>query len=295
MLDRHSSRSQPDTRVRPWDWERAASARPFHFPRQNHLLAALPIEDFERLLPDLEPVPLRLHSTIYGVGDRENYLYFLTSGLVSRFYVTESGASAELTVTGSEGAIGIASFLGGESTSTHTVVLSAGQAYRLRVNMLKNEFARGGSLLPVLLRYTHALIEQTGQMAVCNRHHSVDQRLCRWILTCVDRLPSNELKMTQELIANMLGVRREGVTEAAGKLHAAGLIHLSRGHIAVLDRHRLESQACECYAVVKQVYDRLPHPENATADADACGTQRQHFNDSHMQRTKLEHLYPAAA
>ena len=295
MLEQHSSRSQPDTRFRPWDWKRAASARPLHFPKQNHLLAALPIEDFERLLPDLEPVPLQLHSTVYGAGDRENYLYFLTAGLVSRLYVTENGASAELAVTGSEGVIGIASFLVGESTHTQPVVLSAGHAYRLRVNMLKNEFAYSGSLLPVLLRYTHALIAQTGQMAACNRHHTLNQRLCRWILSCVDRLPSNELKMTQELIANMLGVRREGVTEALGKLHAAGLIHLSRGHIAVLDRPRLEAQACECYAVVKQVYDRLLEPENASSNANECDTHHQYYNDGKNHLSKRIHLYPAAA
>jgi len=255
MLGIQAFQPFPGTPVKARDRKRVVSVQ--HTPRQNHLLAALPAGDYERLLPDLEPVPLPLSCTVYGVDDREKYLYFLTSGLVSRFYVTENGASAELAVTGSEGVIGVASFLGGESTPSQAVVLSAGYAYRMRVNPLKNELAHGGPLLPVLLRYTQALIAQTGQMAVCNRHHSLEQRLCRWILSCLDRLPSNELKMTQEMIANMLGVRREGVTEAAGKLQNAGLIDHSRGRILVLDRPRLEAQACECYAVVKREYDRL--------------------------------------
>ena len=255
MLKHQSLQLYPEMRYEPRSRKRDVS--PQHTPRRNRLLAALPVEDYERLLPDLEFIPLPLNCTVYGVDDREKYLYFLTAGVVSRFYVTESGASAELAVTGSEGVIGVASFLGGESTPSQAVVLSAGYAYRLRVNPLKNELAHGGPLLPVLLRYTQALIVQTGQMAVCNRHHSLDQRLCRWILSCLDRLPSNELKMTQELIADMLGVRREGVTAAVGKLQNSGIIQLRRGRITVIDRSRLEAQACECYAVVKREYDRL--------------------------------------
>ena len=255
MLGQQPFRPYPETRFESTNRKRAGSA--LHTPRQNHLLAALQGEDYERLLPELEPVPLPLNCTVYGADDREKYLYFLTAGIVSRFYVTENGASAELAVTGNEGVIGVASFLGGESTPSQAVVLSAGYAYRLRVNPFKNELAHGGPLLPVLLRYTQALIVQTGQMAVCNRHHSVEQRLCRWILSCLDRLPSKELKMTQELIADMLGVRRESITATLGKLQNAGLIHLCRGSITVIDRLRLEAQACECYAVVKREYDRL--------------------------------------
>ncbi len=255
MLGRDSFRAYPETRFASRDRKRAISTQ--HAPRQNHLLAALPTEDYERLLPDLEPVPLPLGWTVHGAGDREKYLYFLTAGIVSRFYVTENGASAEIGVTGSEGVIGVASFLGGESTPSQALVLSGGYACRLRADVVKNEFEHGGALAHLLLRYTQALIAQTGQIAVCNRHHSLEQRLCRWILSSLDRSPSTELTMTQELIADMLGVRREGVTEAAGKLQKTGLIHYSRGHIAVLDRPRLEAQVCECYAVVKREYDRL--------------------------------------
>jgi CRP-like cAMP-binding protein len=241
---------------------RTGSASVAHSPRQNHLLAALPPDDFERLLPALERVLFQRGSTIYGAGAREKHLYFVGTGLVSRFYETQTGASAALAVTGSEGVIGVASFLGGESTPSRTVVLSAGYAYRLRANLLKYEFEHNARLLPVLLRYTQALIAQTGQIAVCNRHHLLEQQLCRWILSCLDRLPSNELTMTHDLFAAMLGVRREGVTEAARKLQTAGAIRYSRGHITVLDRRLLETRACECYAVVKREYDRLPRPQN---------------------------------
>ena len=209
----------------------AASAQ--HTPRQNRLLAALPVGDYERLLPDLEPVPLPLGRTVHGAGDRERYVYFLTAGIVSRVCVMESGESREFAVTGSEGLIGVASFLGGESTTSGAVVLSAGYAYRLSADLLNSEFEHDGPLPRLLLRYIQSLIAQIGQVAACNRHHSLEQRLCRWILSCLDRLPSNELTMTQELIANMLGVRREGVTEAAGRLQQAGLVHYHRGHIAV--------------------------------------------------------------
>ena len=196
MLEQHSFQPYPRTRFESRDRRHAVSAP--HAPRQNHLLAALPREDYERLLPHLEPVPLPLGWTVYGAGDRQKYLYFLTAGIVSRFYVTENGASAEFAVTGSEGVIGVALFLGGESTPSQAVVLSAGYAYRLEADLLKNEFEHDGPLPHLLLRYTQALITQTAQTAVCNRHHSLEQQLCRWILSCLDRLPSNELTMTQE-------------------------------------------------------------------------------------------------
>jgi len=246
---------------------RARAPSTQHTPRQNHLLTALPLRDYERLLPDLKPIPLPLGWTIHRADDRQDYLYFLTAGIVSKFHATENGASAEFAITGSEGVIGVASFLGGESTSSQAVVLSAGYAYRLSADLVKSEFERDGALTRLLLRYTQALITHTGQIAVCNRHHSLEQQLCRWILACLDRLPSNELTMTHELIAKMLGVRREGVTEVAGRLQNAGLIHYSRGRIVVLDRPRLEAQVCECYAVVKREYDRLLRPESAIAKA----------------------------
>jgi CRP-like cAMP-binding protein len=195
--------------------------------------------------------------TVHSAGDRENYLYFLTAGIVSRFYATENGALAEFAVRGNEGVIGVASFLGGKSTPSQAVVLSAGYAYRLRADLLRNEFEHVGPLAHLLLRYTQALIAQTGQIAACNRYHSIELQLCRWILSSLDRLPSNVLRMTQELIANMLGVRRGGVAEAAGNLQAAGLIHCSRGKITVLDRPKMEARVCECYAVVKREYVRL--------------------------------------
>jgi CRP-like cAMP-binding protein len=226
-------------------------------PRHNHLLAALPRHDYERLLRDLEPVSLPLGRVIHGAGDREEYLHFLTAGIVSRVYVTGSGASAEFAVTGNEGVIGIASFLGGGSPLRQAVVSSAGYGYRMRADRLGHEFEHDGLLPRLLLRYTHALIGQIGLIAACKRHHSLDQRFCRWILSCLDRLPTNELAMTQGLVADMLGVRREGVTEAAGKLQHAGLIRFSRGHIVVIDRRALEARACECYAIAKREYLRL--------------------------------------
>ena len=255
MLGRHSFRSLAEAQFSPWNRERTAFAQ--HTPRQNHLLAALPPEDYDRLLPELEPVSLPLGWTVQGASDRDKYLYFLTAGIVSLYQVMENGASAEFAVAVSEDIIGVALFLGGDSTPSHAMVLSAGYAYRLRARLLKNEFEHGGPLPHLLLRYTQALIAQTGQTAVCNRHHSVDQQLCRWLLLSLDRLTSNELAMTQERIASMLGVRREGVTEAAGHLQAAGLIHYSRGHITVLDRPQLEKRVCECYAAVKRETDRL--------------------------------------
>ena len=214
--------------------------------------------------------------TVHGAGRRRDYLYFITAGIVSRFYVTENGASAELAITGNEGVLGVAWILGGESSLGQSVVVSAGHAYRVRTDLLKNDLEHDGPLLQLLLRYAQALIAQTGQMAVCNRHHPLKQRFCRWILSCLDRVPSNEIAVTHELMAQMLGVRREGVSDAAGKLQREGLISCHRGQIAVLDRRRLEAQACECYAVVKREYDRLLYPENTTRNGSVRGASRQH-------------------
>jgi CRP-like cAMP-binding protein len=228
-----------------------------HKADQNHLLAALPAADYKRLLPHLEPVNLPLGLVIFESGSKLRHLYFPATGIVSLLYAMENGASTEIAVIGNEGTVGIALFMGGESTPTRAVVQSAGHGYRLKAAALKTEFGLGGALQHLLLRYTQALIAQMTQTAVCNRHHSVDQQLCRWLLLSLDRLSSNELKMTQELIANMLGVRREGVTEAAGHLQQDGLIHYSRGHITVIDRPKLEKRVCECYAVVKNEVNRL--------------------------------------
>jgi CRP-like cAMP-binding protein len=228
-----------------------------HSPKENQLLASLPAADYERLLPEMELVPMPLGWVVYESGGHQGYVYFPTNSIVSLLYVMENGASAEMAVTGNEGLVGIALFMGGETTPSRAVVQSAGHAYRLKAAVLRREFEHGGALQHLLLRYTQALITQMAQTAVCNRHHSVEQQLCRWLLLSLDRLPGSELSMTQELIANMLGVRREGVTEAAGNLQKAGLIHYNRGHITVLDRPKLETQVCECYAVVKREVDRL--------------------------------------
>jgi CRP-like cAMP-binding protein len=226
-------------------------------PQQNHLLAALPADVQQRLFPHLELVPLPLGKVLYESGDALRHVYFPTDSIVSLLYMMESGASAEISVVGNEGLIGVALFMGGESTPSRAIVQSAGEAYRLRGQLLKDEFNRHGVLLQLMLRYTQALLTQMAQTAVCNRHHSIDQQLCRWLLLSLDRLPSNQLTMTQELIANMLGVRREGVTDAAGKLQKLGVIEYRRGHITVLDRPALEALSCECYAVVKKETDRL--------------------------------------
>ncbi len=228
-----------------------------HTPRQNHVLAVLPDADYARLLPDLELIAMPLGWAVYESGGHMGYVYFPTTSIVSLLYVMENGASAEIAVTGNEGLVGISLFMGGESTPSRAVVQSAGSGYRLKASVLKREFALGGNLQHLALRFTQALITQMAQTAVCNRHHSLDQQLCRWLLVSMDRLDGEELVMTQELIANMLGVRREGVTEAAGKLQSDGLIRYSRGHIKVLDRERLEQRVCECYEVVKREYDRL--------------------------------------
>jgi CRP-like cAMP-binding protein len=230
--------------------------------RKNHLLAALPDSEWQRWLPQLESVALPLGQVLYESGDTLSHVYFPTTAIVSLLYVMENGASAEIAVVGKEGIVGISLFMGGESTPSRAVVQSAGQGFRLKAQMMKNEFNRAGPVLHLLLRYTQALITQMAQTAVCNRHHSLDQQLCRWLLLSLDRLDDNELMMTQELIANMLGVRREGVTEGALKLQHAGLISYSRGRITVLDRPGLEKRTCECYAVVKKEYDRLL-PEEA--------------------------------
>ena len=235
-----------------------------HSPGQNHLLAALPEADYERLRPDLELVPLPLGMAVYESGGRLDYVYFPTDCIVSLLYVMKSGASAEIAVVGYEGLVGISLFMGGGSTPSRAVVQSAGQGYRLSAHNVQDEFGRSGPVMHLLLRYTQALITQMAQTAVCNRHHSVEQQLARWLLLSLDRLFTNELHMTQELIANMLGVRREGVTEAAGKLQAAGMIQYNRGRIKVLDRPKLEEQVCECYAVVKRETDRLL-PERTAA------------------------------
>lgn len=223
----------------------------------NHLLSALPSDEFARLSSHLEPMQLELGEVIYESGGELAHVFFPTTAIVSLLYLLEDGSSAEIAVVGNDGIVGVALFMGGESMTNRAVVQSAGHAYRLKGQILKEEFRRGGALQRLFLRYTMSLLAQMSQTAVCNRHHSVSQQLCRWLLLSLDRLPSNELLMTQELIANMLGVRREGVNEAAGNLQHEGLIQYSRGHIVVLDRPGLELKACECYQVVKEEADRL--------------------------------------
>ncbi|AUB82853.1 Crp/Fnr family transcriptional regulator [Candidatus Thiodictyon syntrophicum] len=226
-------------------------------PQQNHLLAALPAEARERIAPYLELAQLPLGKVLYESGDTLRHVYFPTDAIVSLLYVMANGASAEIAVVGNEGLVGVAMFMGGESTTSRAIVQSAGTAYRLLGKRFKDEVNRHSELLHLMLHYTQALITQMAQTAVCNRHHSIDQQLCRWLLLSLDRLSGNHLDMTQELIANMLGVRREGVTDAAGRLQQLGVIAYSRGHIRVLDRPQLEQLSCECYAVVKKETDRL--------------------------------------
>jgi CRP-like cAMP-binding protein len=233
-----------------------------HDAPHNHLLAGLSLAERNRLFPHLQLVAMPLGKVLYESGSHLRHVYFPLDCIVSLLYVMQDGASAEISVVGNEGIIGVALFMGGETTPSRAVVQSGGHAYRLEEQLLKDEFHRNGNLQVILLRYTQALITQMAQTAVCNRHHSVDQQLCRWLLLSLDRLPDNKLTMTQELIANMLGVRREGVTEAAGKLQKLGVITYNRGQITVLDRHRLEQLSCECYAVVKKETDRLLRPEN---------------------------------
>ena len=236
----------------------------FSDPKKNHLLAALPNAEWERWLPQLEPIEMPLGQVLYESGSTLSYVYFPTTSIVSLLYLLENGASAEIAVVGNEGIVGVSLFMGGESTPSRAVVQSAGQGFRLNARIMKEEFNRAGPVLHLLLRYTQALITQMSQTAVCNRHHTLDQQLCRWLLLSLDRLQGDDLVMTQELIANMLGVRREGVTEAAGHLQAAGLIRYVRGHITVLDRPGLEKRTCECYAVVKKECDRLLPAKLAT-------------------------------
>lgn len=229
-------------------------------PEQNHLLEALSKSDLNRFYSDLELIEMPLGQVLYESGEKLKYVFFPTTSIISLLYVMENGASAEIAVVGNEGILGISLFMGGETTPSRAIVQSGGYGYRLKAQLLKDEFNRGGPTMRLLLRYTQALITQMSQTAVCNRHHSIDQQLCRWLLLSLDRLDSDELTMTQELIANMLGVRREGVTEAAGKLQKLGLINYSRGRINVIDRPGLEEKCCECYKVVKVEYDRLlPH------------------------------------
>jgi len=226
-------------------------------PAQNHLLGQLPHAEQQRWFPQLELVDMPLGEVMYEAGATLSHVYFPTTSIVSLLYVMENGASGEIAVVGNEGLVGISLFMGGGSTPSRGVVQSAGKGYRLKSQLMTKEFEKAGPVLHLLLRYTQALITQMSQTAVCNRHHSLDQQLCRWLLLSLDRLQGNELVMTQELIANMLGVRREGVTEGALKLQKAGLIQYARGHITVLDRKGLEKRSCECYAVVKKEYDRL--------------------------------------
>ena len=226
-------------------------------PKQNQLLAALPDAEWKRWLPILEWVKMPLGHVLYESGKTLSHVYFPTTAIVSLLYVMENGSSAEIAVVGNEGLVGVSLFMGGGSTPSRAVVQSAGEGFRLTSKIMKDEFNRAGPVLHLLLRYTQALITQMSQTAVCNRHHSLDQQLCRWLLLSLDHLQGNELAMTQELIANMLGVRREGVTEGAIKLQEAGLIKYSRGRISVLNRAGLEKRSCECYAVVKKEYDRL--------------------------------------
>jgi CRP-like cAMP-binding protein len=233
-------------------------------PRQNQLLSALPEAQWARWFPQMESVDMPLGKVLYESGSRLTHVYFPTTSIVSLLYVMEDGASAEIAVVGNEGIVGISLFMGGESTPSRAVVQSGGRGLRLNASLMLQEFNQAGPVLHLLLRYTQALITQMSQTAVCNRHHSLDQQLCRWLLLSLDRLHSDELVMTQELIANMLGVRREGVTEAAGELQRAGLIQYRRGHITVMDRAGLERRSCECYAVVKKEYDRLLPAKLAT-------------------------------
>jgi CRP-like cAMP-binding protein len=233
-----------------------------HNPRQNHLLATLPEEIFEQISPHLELISMPLGQVLYESGGQLHHVYFPTTAILSLHYILETGASAEIAGVGNEGVLGISILMGGNTTPSRATVQTGGYGYRLKGNLMMAEFNRAGPMMRLMLRYTQALMTQMSQTAVCNRHHSVEQQMCRWLLLTIDRLPSNELTMTQELIASMLGVRREGVTETAGNLQRAGLIKCRRGHITVLDRTGLESLSCECYKVVKKEFHRLLHDEN---------------------------------
>lgn len=228
-----------------------------HDPIQNHLLAALLAAERDRLAPHLELVPMQLGDVLHESGGKMSHVYFPTTSIVSLHYVLENGSSSEMAGVGNEGVLGVSLFMGGGTMPSRAVVQTGGYGYRMKAHILVEEFNRAGAVMRLILRYIQALLTQTSQTAVCNRHHSVEQQLCRWLLLTLDRLPSNELTMTQELIAGMLGVRREGVTVAAGKLQSAGYISYRRGHITVLNRAGLESEVCECYEVVKKEMDRL--------------------------------------
>ncbi len=260
MLRHHSNQPCLKRRTAPIDAESVASSR--HAPEQNRLLAALPLKDYERLLPHLEPVSLSL-GWMNHTGDRKNYLHFVTAGIVARVHLMESGKATAFAITGNEGVLGVTSFLSGLSLPSETVVVSAGSAYRLRADLVRCEFERHEALADLLLRHTAALMTEIGLNAACNRHHSVDQQFCRWLLSFLDRVPSNELTVTQSLIADMLGVRREAVTAAVGNLEKAGVIHCRRGHITVVDRVGLKARCCECYAVIRSGYDRRFLSEDA--------------------------------
>ena len=264
-----------------------------HSPNQNHLLAALPTEDYERIAAHLELAPLPLGEYLYEPGEELRHAYFPTTAIVSLHYVTESGASAETAGVGNEGVVGIALFMGGDSTPSSAVVQTAGHAYRLDSRLLKQEFNHAGLMQRLLLRYTQALLTQVSQTAACNRHHSVEQRLCRWLLLTLDRAPAHELIMTQELVASMLGVRREGITEAAGNLQRGGIIRYRRGHIAVLNRAGLAAHACECYAVVKKELSRLlcdvqyrqgPNADNVVDSQHIARNAAAHANAGQLLR-----------
>jgi CRP-like cAMP-binding protein len=248
---------------------------PLHNPNQNHLLAALPDMEFERMAPHLELVPMLVGDVLYESGGKLQHIYFPVTSIISLHYLLENGGSSEMAGVGNEGALGISLFMGGNTTPSRAVVQTSGHAYRLKSHLLMEEFNRAGPLMRLLLRYTQALLTQMSQTAVCNRHHSVDQQLCRWLLLTLDRVPSNELTITQELIANMLGVRREGVTEAAGKLQSSGLIRYRRGHITVLDRTGLEGKVCECYGVVKKEFARLMSDVRQRQDGAAARQMAQ--------------------
>ena len=276
MLHGLSCRLHPETHIASIEGMAVASTS----PTQNHILAALRPDDLGRLLHHLEPFPLPLGWISHAAGQKEKHLFFLTEGIVSRMYETETGASAAFAFTGREGVIGVASFLSGESGPGQAVVISPGYAYRLDARMLTSEFEHDGPLPRLLLRYTQALIMQTGQIAMCNRRHTLEQQLCRLILCCLDRLPSNELMMTQELIARLLGVRRESVTEVAGKLQQAGKITYHRGHIAIVDRAQLKAHACECYEVVKREFDRLRLAEDSIGRGGVARTGRRDWQKS---------------
>jgi CRP-like cAMP-binding protein len=248
---------------------RAFAMSPVHSPNQNHLLAALPAAEFERVAPHLELASMRLGETLYEPGGQLQHAYFPTTAIVSLLYVMESGSSAEIAGVGNEGILGISLFMGGNTTPSSAVVQTTGHGYRLPARLLKEEFDRAGLMQRLLLRYTQALLTQMCQTAACNRHHSIEQQLCRWLLLTLDRLPSNDLVMTQELVANALGVRRESVTDVAGRLQRAGVIRYRRGHISVLERSGLEAGACECYAVVKKELARLLSDVRYRQDASA--------------------------